>query len=484
MSRRLRSLSLAWICALAHGCLAALVLLLTDAYLGTHADPRPTQPLFFCAIVAAAAVFGAGVSRFLRRPLTNLVDASRTHPEHGVLDPALPRWAPAEFGDLARALRDLNDRHQSVVQSLVVERSRYQEILFSMTEAILVTDGKGKIVLSNNALGGLFGIVDGALGSAPRETIRNSTICDSIDDVLENHQLATCEVQLHGVTARYLDVRIAPILDGGDLVGTVTLFYDITSLRRLERMRADFVANVSHELRTPLTAIQGSAETLAEGALQDPVSAARFVSVIQTHALRLTALLNDLLDLSRLESDELVIDVQTHSLANIVDTAVVAVEEVRAGKRIEIGLQMEDQFMEVRCDRQLIEQALINFVDNAIKYTPDAGQITIRARHVDASSIPSQLDTHHLHLGTGVVGTTSGKVFLEVLDSGIGIPSDVLERVFERFYRVDKGRSRLIGGTGLGLAIVRHTLALHGEFVFADSELGRGSTFGFTLSVP
>ena len=107
MSRRLRSLSLALICALAHGCLAALVLLLTDVYLCTHADPRPTQPLFFCAIVAAAAVFGAGVSRFLRRPLTNLVDESRTHPEHGVLDPALPRWAPAEFGDLARALQQL-----------------------------------------------------------------------------------------------------------------------------------------------------------------------------------------------------------------------------------------------------------------------------------------------------------------------------------------------------------------------------------------
>jgi two-component system phosphate regulon sensor histidine kinase PhoR len=272
-------------------------------------------------------------------------------------------------------------------------------------------------------------------------------------------------------------------VDEDRLVGSVTVLYDITNLRRLERTRADFVANVSHELRTPLTAIRGSAETLADGALEDRDAAGRFVAVINSHAKRLTNLLDDLLDLSRLESDELQIDVHNHALASLIEAAQEAVEETRQGKRIEIQVQLEDPSTSVRCDRQLIEQTLINLMDNAIKYTPEDGRIAIRTYRAEREHVAGELLKHDLALGVDAAQNSADALFIEVTDSGIGIPPDVLDRVFERFYRVDKGRSREMGGTGLGLAIVRHALSLHGEHVFVDSSPGSGSTFGFTLAV-
>ncbi|MBT3343028.1 MAG: histidine kinase [Gemmatimonadetes bacterium] len=469
-------MGLTWRFALAHGGAAAIILLLVDAYVGPQAELGPTQPLFFICVVGAATGLGIWMSRMLQSHIRRLADrAQETSADQPQSWLDLPTSAPRELVELNRALADLHDRNQHIVQLLTLERSRHGEILDSMSEAILVTDAKGQVALTNRALDDLFG----------SSGVPNAMIDEAIQDVLRGHQPVTCEVPLHGANTRYLDVQVAPILDGEHLVGTVTVLHEITRLRRLERMRADFVANVSHELRTPLTAIRGCAETLTDGALHDPDVAAKFVTVISAHAERLTILLNDLLDLSRLESEELQIDRQPHSLRSIVDAATSAVEEGRAGKGIEIQLEMDDPASTVRCDRQLIEQALINLVDNAIKYTPHGGRTTIRIHRVDRQQVPVELATHDFSLeGVDTPGETATEtaVFVEVTDSGIGIPSNELDRVFERFYRVDKGRSRQMGGTGLGLAIVRHTIALHGERVFVDSELGKGSTFGFTLS--
>ena len=475
-------MTLARICALVCGAGAATLLILVDAYIGPQANPRPTQPGFFLIVVVAAASIGGWAARFLRRPIDDLIRATRAT-ERASVWPSLTPGAPHELHDLNRALADSQERNERVVQSLAEERFRFQGIFDSMTEAILVTDEQGRIVLTNRALTDLFGIDDTNYGLRPEDVIRSAAICESVDEVLVSRLRVASEVPLPGVTPRHLDVRVAPIVDEDRLVGSVTVLYDITNLRRLERTRADFVANVSHELRTPLTAIRGSAETLADGALEDRDAAGRFVAVINSHAKRLTNLLDDLLDLSRLESDELQIDVHNHALASLIEAAHEAVEETRQGKRIEIQVQLEDPSTSVRCDRQLIEQTLINLMDNAIKYTPEDGRIAIRTYRAEREHVAGELLKHDLALGVDAAQNSADALFIEVTDSGIGIPPDVLDRVFERFYRVDKGRSREMGGTGLGLAIVRHALSLHGEHVFVDSSPGSGSTFGFTLAV-
>ncbi len=473
---------LAWYFALAHGLMASAILLLVDTFVGPQADVRPTHPILFLCTVAAASLLGGLMARIVWRPIDLLADAASKDRAEGMQAwPASGAFTPREISDLIRVLRDIDRQHRASIESYASERARHRKVLDGMTEAILVTDENGRIVLTNHAFNDLFGLAD-QRDSLLTDVIRNTAICESVSESIATHRHVSCEVPLRGTTMRHLDVQVAPIMDGDHLSGTVTVLYDITNLRRLERMRADFVANVSHELRTPLTAIRGSAETLADGALADPDAAARFVGVISSHAERLTRLLDDLLGLSRLESDELQINLQSHSLAGLVDTAATAVEEARSAKDIRIQRQFEDSSVTVQCDRQLIEQVLINLLDNAIKYTPGGGVVTIRSHVVSGENSQAALASHHIRLGAEGVPAKGDVVFVEVADSGIGIPADLLNRVFERFYRVDKGRSREMGGTGLGLAIVRHALALHGEHVFVDSNLGRGSTFGFTLS--
>ncbi len=305
----------------------------------------------------------------------------------------------------------------------------------------------------------------------------------AIEDALAGRGPTSCEITEGGGPPRYLDVHTAPIPGPEGVSGTVTVFYEITRLRRLERMRQDFVANVSHELRTPLTAIKGCAETLADGALRDPSAAQRFVDVINNHADHLTTLLNDLLDLARLESEQATLEPAEVRVARLIDTARDAVSKAAADKGIQLQVAVPSE-LEARCDRRLIEQALINLVDNAVKYTSEEDAIRVSARALSRPQAEAELEGRNwssLPESRGDGGQGRGAVIVEVTDTGIGLPSNEVERVFERFYRVDKGRSRVLGGTGLGLSIVRHAVELHGEHVFVDTELGRGSTFGFTL---
>jgi two-component system phosphate regulon sensor histidine kinase PhoR len=291
--------------------------------------------------------------------------------------------------------------------------------------------------------------------------VRHREVEEAISACQTEGRPAFLEVVHHAPTERYLEVQVAPIRRDGCCIGVVTVFHDISRLRQLERVRRDFVANVSHELRTPLTAIKGCAETLAEGALQDPEAAGRFVQVISSHADRLHRLLDDILDLARLEQEDQQIRAARVVLRPLIEGCVAAVAQAASRKGIALAVEVAPE-VEVRCDGKLIEQAVINLLDNAVKYTPEGGAVTVRAR-------PS------------VAPEPDSKVVVEVSDTGIGIPAADLERIFERFYRVDKGRSRALGGTGLGLSIVRHAIQAHAEQVWASSELGRGSTFHFTL---
>ena len=377
------------------------------------------------------------------------------------LDKAAPgdsAWLEAFHPELARPLEELAERIQQRVGQLESENNRLGIILESITEAILVVDRDGRVVLANKALANLFGLDPPLEGLLTAEVVRYATIQDALAGCLADGRRREMEVDLTGARERHLDLQVAPILEENECIGVVAVLYDITRLRELERMRRDFVANVSHELCTPLTAIKGYAEILSDGAVDDRETARRFTGIIENHADRLTHLLGDLLDLSRLESDQLEVELIPCELKPLVDTSVGSVSQAAAQKQIDIHCDVSPS-VQVICDPKLIEQALINLLDNAVKYTPAGGKV---------------------HIGTRPVEDTD-RLAIYVEDTGIGIPSEDLGRIFERFYRVDKGRSRDLGGTGLGLSIVRHIAEVHGEQVSVQSKLGAGTTFSFEL---
>ena len=355
-------------------------------------------------------------------------------------------------------MEDLAGRIQQRVQRLEREKSRLEVILESITEAILVVDRDSRVVLANKALANLFGLNSPLEGLLTVEVVRYAAIQDALARCLAEGRSRAMEVELTGVPECHLDLQVAPVLEGNECIGAVAVLYDITRLRQLERMRRDFVANVSHELRTPLAAIKGYAEILSDGALDDWATARRFTGIIENHADRLTHLLGDLLDLSRLESDQLEVELAPCLLKRLVDTSVGSVGQAAAQKQIALDSDIPLS-VKVICDAKLIEQALINLLDNAIKYTPVGGQVRIGTRPVEGTD----------------------RLTIYVKDTGIGIPSEDLGRIFERFYRVDKGRSGVLGGTGLGLSIVRHIAEVHGEQVSVQSTLGKGTTFSFEL---
>ncbi len=369
-----------------------------------------------------------------------------------------PAWLETFHPELARAFKDLAERIQQRVGQLESEKSRLEVILESITEAILVVDRDGRVVLANKALANLFELDLPLEGLLTAEVVRYAAIQEALTECLAEGRSREMEVELTGAPECHLDMQVAPVLEGNECIGAVAVLYDITRLRQLERMRRDFVANVSHELCTPLTAIKGYAEILSDGAVDDRATARRFTGIIESHADRLTHLLGDLLDLSRLESDQVAVELVPCKLKPLVDTSVGSVSQAAAQKQIAIHCDIPPS-VRVICDPKLIEQALINLLDNAVKYTPAGGKVRIGTRPVEGSD----------------------RLAIYVEDTGIGIPFEDLGRIFERFYRVDKGRSRSLGGTGLGLSIVRHIAEAHGEQVSVQSKLGAGTTFSFEL---
>ena len=406
-------------------------------------------------------LFGIGTSRLMVRPLQKLTTDIR---QLAAVAPDENDWSQAlaipQLPDLESALENLREHTRQRVAQLAMEKSRLEDVLESITEGILVTGRDNRVVLANQALADLFGTRPPFQGRRPVEIVRNNEVEEAISRSLERCVAISLEVTLRGGPEYHLDVRVAPIKDKEECIGVVTVFYNITQLRQLERTRKDFVSNVSHELRTPLTAIKGYAETLTDGALDDRETTERFIRIISTHADRLTHLLDDILDLSRLEAENLEVEFESCSLRRLAETCIDSVSQLVAGKAISVALDIPAD-VQVTCDAKLIEQALLNLLGNAVKYTQDGGAVQIRTRLLRKGD--------------------QKRIVVEVVDTGIGIPSKDLERVFERFYRVDKGRSRNMGGTGLGLSIVRHIAKAHGERVWAESELGKGSTFAFTL---
>lgn len=364
-----------------------------------------------------------------------------------------------ELGQLGEALDSLAGWVGSEKQGLEDDRNRLVAILESMTEGVLVTTGEGAhdgvIVLANAALREMFLVDRAIVGRPPVEAIRVAGLDEILARAAGSKDGASGELELGGLRPRRVLVRVAPIK--ADRPGLVAVFNDVTELRRLEAVRRDFVANVSHELRTPIHAISSSAETLQNGALDDKTSAADFVDIIRRHATRLQRLVEDLLELSRIEAREWKLSIARTDAEEVISAAIEAVA-VAAAQREATITRSNGVGLALRADPRALEHVLANLLDNAVKYAGTKPAIDL------------------------VVERAGERVLIRVRDHGPGIEPRHLSRIFERFYRVDAGRSRAIGGTGLGLSIVKNLVeAMHGT-VDVESTVGVGTTF--TVSLP
>ena len=362
-----------------------------------------------------------------------------------------------EVAVLARSLNRMADELQERLVLLERERSQLRTVLEGMVEGVVLTDPTGRILLANDAFRRIFNAQLPVEGRRPLETARVPALQEAIESALEADEPVTREIALGGAQDKVIQASLASIRESGETVGAVAVFHDVTELKRLERVRREFVANVSHELRTPLTAIKGYAETLRDGGLRDPETAAEFVRVIHRHAERLRALIEDLLDLAAVEQGEARIDLAPVALRDVATQAEAVARPAAAGKRHTLTLDVPGDLPRVLADRDRLGQVLINLLDNAVKFTPEGGRIEVSAR-------PS-----------------SGRVVLSVKDNGVGIPPEDIGRIFERFYRVGRSRDRREGGTGLGLAIAKHLTQAMGGTIEVESRPGSGTTFRVSL---
>jgi two-component system phosphate regulon sensor histidine kinase PhoR len=357
--------------------------------------------------------------------------------------------------DVARAEIDqLKGREE---QQTIQVRTQQEALFDSMIEGLLLLDADGRIQLANRAFMDLFDVTADVRGKTVLEVLRLHELTGLLQRVAAEKQVLDHELKTGGLSERWLQINAAAISGSAEAgQGTILVFHDLTRLKQLERTREEFVANVSHELRTPLSLIKGYVETLLDGAKDNPEVATRFLQTIQRNAERLQFLIEDLLTISELESGRLKMNLQSVQLRPFVEKLLEDLRPQAKGRNVTLTNEVPD--LTAQADAERLQQVLANIVGNAIKYGRAEGQVAVSARNGDGDMIE-----------------------VCVQDDGPGIPPEALERVFERFYRVDKARSREQGGTGLGLSIVKHIVQSHGGKVWARSELGNGAAFYFTL---
>ncbi|MGZ6079521.1 MAG: sensor histidine kinase [Myxococcaceae bacterium] len=369
--------------------------------------------------------------------------------------------AVSSESESARTMRQTENTADARQRALVEERDgallevqTLAAAIEGMDEGMWITDSNGVVLRHNEALRTMLGIEQELVGQRPLFLVRRTDLHDAVLRACREGVTTKVEVSMDAPRSKTLEVHVSPL--GGSLPGSAAVFRDVTERKRLERVRQDFVANVSHELRTPITAIVGYAETLRSGALSDAKHAPQMVEIIHRPSERLGELVSDLLELSRLDAGERPLSPAPVSLETVARQASDAMEPRAAGKRLSMHLRIPTD-LTARADAKALEQVLLNLLDNAIKYTPEGGVVELVGERV------------------------GDRAHLSVRDTGLGIEARHLPRLFERFYRVDRGRSREMGGTGLGLSIVRHLVhGMEGE-VRVASQLGVGTTFTVVL---
>ncbi len=406
--------------------------------------------------LALALVLSNLVAKRMSSAVSELTEAARRMTD-GDLSVRTRLVGHDELGELGHALDRLAGSLATTLGQLRAERDLQARILDAMQEGVVVVDRDGRIVLVNPALRSMLLVGAEAVGKLLIETVRHAQLEDLVEDARASAGAVPVEIELPGLKPRRLLVHASPL--SGDDEGLLFVFVDVTEVRRLESLRRDFVANASHELRTPVAAVRSATETLRSGALEDPDAAIRFVDIIERNAMRLQSLVEDMLELSKLESNEFKVKRERVELGSVVPIVLALFRERAEKKGVRVTAELPPEASAIEGDPRALEHVLSNLVDNAVKYCPPGTRVLVSATKFG-----------------------DDRVKLVVSDTGPGIPAEHLPRVFERFYRVDAGRSRELGGTGLGLSIVKHMVeAMRGK-VAVESEVGRGSTF--TVSLP
>jgi two-component system phosphate regulon sensor histidine kinase PhoR len=398
-----------------------------------------------------------GFSNQVAKPLRQMMQVGKKMSE-GDFTQRIKIKTKDEIGELGKTLNQMSVELSEKIAEITEDRSQLHSILSSMIEGVLAVDRQGKVLLVNDALSRMFELNASFYGKPHYEVIRDPELNEFIQKVLSSGLKKSKEISFIHPPERDFMIQSALVRqprEGG--IFAVFSFHDITELKKLERVRKDFVANVSHELRTPLTSIKGFVEALQDGSINNPEQSFRFLSIISQHTNRMNKIISDLLQLSQIESKEFELKIEPFSLKELVEEVVYILKRSADKKLQNLEVNLHSGDARVLGDRYRINQALTNLVDNAIKYTLEKGTIKIESR-----------DKGEL-------------VEIAVIDNGMGILPNDLPRIFERFYTVDKGRSRELGGTGLGLSIVRHIIEAHGGKVNVQSQLGKGSQFSFTL---
>jgi len=387
-------------------------------------------------------------------PLTQMTEAAQKM-ARGDFSQQIRIRSEDELEALGESLNRMAEDLQRKIKALSDDRTKTLAILSGMAEGVLVLDDKGKIVLTNASFERMFGLSgEPWVGQYHYERLRHHPLNALIEESIQAQKPLSREIQLDIPPRPYLQVQ-ASVTERAPR-SVVLVFHDITEIKRLERMRKDFVANVSHELRTPLAAIKGYLETLVDGGMDNPAEAREFLMILQKHTDRMTHIVRDLLQLSRIESGLDPIRPAQIDLREAIDRNLLLLKPLAEKKGQTITTAIPPGFS-LQADPEKFNQVVINLVDNAIKYTPERGIIALTASEKE------------------------DRVLIEVQDSGMGIPREDLNRVFERFYRVDRTRSRELGGTGLGLSIVKHIMEAHGGKISVESEIGKGSRFILTF---
>lgn len=365
-----------------------------------------------------------------------------------------------EISELAENFNRMSQELETRMNQLENEKIQLASILANMKEGVLALNSKGKILLANSALKKMFKLDENALNNFYYEVFRSPQLRELIALVLKQKEAQSQELNLGFPEEKILLTQALPIQsENEEGISTILVFFDITQLKKLERIRKDFVANVSHELRTPLTSIKGFVEALQDGAINDSKQAQHFLSIISQHSERMNRIISDLLLLSQIESDGYQLKRRSFSLKNLISEIIEQYKGLAEKKSQTLKLNFNLNDEQIEADPEKIAQVLINLLDNAIKFTPEKGKIEIS------------------------VDKNPNRIQISIRDNGFGIPSTDLPRIFERFYRVDKARSQELGGTGLGLAIVKHIVEAHGGKAWVESELNSGSIFHFTIPV-
>jgi two-component system phosphate regulon sensor histidine kinase PhoR len=411
---------------------------------------------FIILVIAGAA--SLLVSRAFSMRVDRLQEFSRRVAE-GDFRPLPADGSGDALEELCISLNQTAARLDRTIHTLTEERNLSSAILGSMVEGVAVVNGAERLVFANPGFTEILGLDrPPQSGSALVEVVRQTELIEAVRQILKGETRVEAEIVTGTLRQHFFAATVAAVR-AGDTSGAVIVLHDITDLRKLERVRRDFVANVSHEFKTPLTAIQGFAETLLAGAIDDKQNRGRFLEIILEHARRLARLTDDLLKLSKMDAERLELEMRNVSVPQLIESCFETAQRRAAQKDIRLSVKIPENLPEIVGDRRRLAEVLQNLLDNATQYTLAGGQIVLSAE------------------------AGKDEVIFTISDTGIGIPKADQPRIFERFYRVDAARSREAGGTGLGLAIAKHLVEVHDGRLWVESEIGQGSQFHFSVPI-